>query len=78
MNTNTTSNVGGVPLKKYKLPVTWEMSGMVEVEAASLEDAVKNFDPHEHELPDKDESEYVDSSFRLSDDDVENLKLYQR
>lgn len=31
-------------MKKFKIPVTWEMSGFVEVEAESLEDAVERFD----------------------------------
>lgn len=60
--------------KKYwKIPVTWEMYGWVEAEGDSIEEALENFrrDEDEYGLP---EGEYVDGSFRLSDDDEENLK----
>ena len=62
-------------MKTFKLPVTWEMCGIVEVEAESLEDAIANFDPHTDELPA--EPQYVDGSFQLSDTDPLNVALYQ-
>jgi hypothetical protein len=58
---------------KIKLPVTWEVFGIIEVEANSIEDAIKNFDPDLHHLP----KDYVDSSFQLSDTDPANVSLYQ-
>jgi hypothetical protein len=60
---------------KIKLPVTWQLCGIIEVDADSIEDAIKNFDPMVEELPD--EQHYVDGSFELSDDDPANVALYQ-
>ena len=61
----------------YSIPVTWEVYGRVVVEASSKEEALKKF----HEIEDNDEGgfelpqehHYVDGSFRLSDDDEEEL-----
>lgn len=60
--------------KTFRLPVTWEVCGFVNVEAESLEEAVQDFNENidEYELPD---SEYVDGSFRLTEDNIEVLKL---
>lgn len=62
--------------KMWKIPVTWECYGVVEVEGDTIEDAIKEFHRVEDEtegfsLP---EGEYVDGSFRLSDDDPKELK----
>jgi hypothetical protein len=64
---------------KIKLPVTWEMSGIVEVEAESVEEAMDYFDKNMDyiDLPDEDNSSYVDASFRLTDDEVEFVELFQ-
>ena len=61
----------------YSIPVTWEVYGRVVVEASSKEEALKKF----HEIENNDEGgfelpqeqHYVDGSFRLSDDDEEEL-----
>lgn len=60
----------------YSIPVTWEVYGRVVVEASSKEEALKKFHDIEDngggfELPQ--EHHYVDGSFRLSDDDEEEL-----
>lgn len=60
---------------KFKLPVTWEVFGMVEVEADSLQQAFDDFDPDAHSLPL--ENDYVDGSFRLSVDNAEEAECYQ-
>lgn len=48
---------------KIKLPVVWTVKGIVEVEAESVEDAIKNFDNAVIAIPDK--SEFVDDSIEL-------------
>lgn len=60
--------------KTFRLPVTWEVCGFVNVTAESLEEAVQDFNENvdEYELPD---SEYVDGTFRLTEDNIEILKL---
>ena len=62
--------------KIFRLPVTWEVCGFVNVEAESLEEAVQDFKENvdEYELP-TDDCEYVDGSFRLTEDNIEILKL---
>ncbi len=59
--------------KTFKLPVTWELYGTVEVKAASLEEAIQNFDPVDHEFPSN--PQYVDGSFGLTSEDVEEVKV---
>ena len=52
--------------KKWKIPVTWEMSGFIEVskdKCPTLKEAMKYATSDEVDLPD---GEYVDSSFRLT------------
>ncbi len=58
----------------YKLPVTYEMYGMIEVEASSLQDAVKYFDDN-IDLPY--DPYYVEGSFELSTRDINELEVYQ-
>lgn len=51
-------------MKKWKVPVSWEMCGIAEIKADTLEEAMdiaQNSD--EVEIPD---GEYVDGSFCLS------------
>lgn len=43
-------------MKKFKIPVTWEVYGTIEIEADSLEEAIQKFDDIEingegHDLP---------------------------
>ncbi len=63
---------------KIKLPVTWEMCGIVEVEAEDAVDAVhiaKETDLLDHTpLP---EGTYVDGSFALTSDEVDFVEFYQ-
>lgn len=56
-------------MKEFDLCVTWKMCGTVKVKANSLEEAMEIFYKTSDEimLP---EGEYVDSSFKLSTDDV--------
>jgi len=52
--------------KKWKIPVTWEMSGFIEVsedKCPTLKEAMKYATSDEVNLPN---GEYVDSSFRLT------------
>ena len=50
-------------MKTWKIPVTWEMCGIVEVEANTLEEAMELALDNDVELP---EGDYVDDSFDLS------------
>lgn len=57
-----------------RLAVTWEMCGYVDVEANTLEEAMDKFNEESDyiKLPNGD---YVDGSFRLSTDDVEEMEV---
>lgn len=60
-------------MKEFDLCVTWEMCGIVKVKAHSLEEAMDIFNETSDyiKLPN---GEYVDSSFRLSTDDIEEME----
>nr|DAQ68157.1 MAG TPA: hypothetical protein [Bacteriophage sp.] len=56
-----------------RLAVTWEMAGYVDVEADTLEDTMEKFNKESDyiKLPNGD---YVDGSFRLSTEDVDEME----
>lgn len=54
-------------MKTFSIPVTWEMYGIVEIEAESLEKAVEIFDRQIDDFPLPDDKNYVDASFRRED-----------
>lgn len=60
-------------MKTWKIPVTWEMYGVVEIEAETIEDAmdIAINDPTV-ELPS--DGYYVEDSFALSYDDPEIVR----
>lgn len=63
--------------KKWKVPVSWEMCGIAEIEAETLEDALEQVQYHLDEVPLPDDSAYVDGSFSLSMYEVEEIrKIY--
>lgn len=64
--------------KKFKLPVTWEVYGVVEVEAESLDAAVDYFNKNSDNIPLPEECHYVDASFALSCDEISYLELFQK
>ena len=64
--------------KKFKLPVTWEVYGTVEIDAESLEAAVDYFKANSDDIPLPTESHYVDASFALSCDEISYLELFQK
>lgn len=52
--------------KVFKLPVEWSVFGTIEIEAESLEDALKIFCKTENETGLPKESDYIEDSFQLS------------
>lgn len=62
---------------KIKLPVNWEVSGFVELEADNIEEAIEKFDAECDFIPLPDDGEYVDGSFNLSGREVEYIELFQ-
>ena len=54
-------------MTKFKIPITWEVCGEIEIEAVSLEEAIKavDFDPDEITVPE--EWEIVEGSIIVTD-----------
>lgn len=63
---------------KIKLPVTWEVCGLVEVEANSIEEAIEYFNQNASDIELPENPEYVDGSFVLIDDDPDYIKCFQK
>lgn len=57
-----------------KVAVTWEMCGYVDIEADTMEEAMEKFKKESDyiKLPD---GEYVDGSFRLTSENVEEMEV---
>lgn len=51
--------------KKYMIPVTFEMCGMIAIEADSAEEAIELAQEHIDELPLPSHKEYVDGSYSV-------------
>lgn len=62
-------------MSKQRIAVTWEMSGYIEVEADSVEDAMNKVmeNPDDFSLPTT--GDYVDGSFWVSTEDVDEMKI---
>jgi len=58
-----------------KLAVTWEMCGYVDVEADTLEEAMEKFYDECDYIKLPSDGEYVDGSFQLSTDDVDEMEV---
>lgn len=60
-------------MKRYKIPVSWEMYGTITISAPSLQEAlVKAFSP-EQGLPA--DGDYIDDSFKVDNDDGQMMAL---
>lgn len=62
-------------MKNWKIPVSWEMCGTVEIEADTLEEAMAKA-KHDASIPLPKESFYVDGSFDLSICEEETVRKY--
>jgi hypothetical protein len=47
----------------FKIPVSWEEYGVVEIDAETFEDAIRIFDEQSDDLP-LPEGDYIDGSFK--------------
>ena len=56
-------------MKKWEIPVTWEVCGYVYVDADTLVEAMETARDDEGVIPLPTESDYVDGSWRLSETD---------
>ena len=61
-------------MKTWKIPVTWEVCGFVAIEAKTLEEAIELAKDDEGVIPLPEESDYVDGSWRVTEEDVEIIR----
>lgn len=57
-----------------KVAVTWEMCGYVDIDAETMEEAMKKFNEESDYIALPTDGEYVDGSFQLSSNDVEEME----
>ena len=57
----------------WKIPVTWEVCGMVKIEAETLEEAMAIARDDDGVIP-LPEGDYVDGSWRLTEEDEELVR----
>ena len=62
-------------MEKYRVAVVWQCFGFIEVDANSIEEAMTDVKEHpdNYSLP-KDGGDYIDDSFCLATNDVEEMK----
>lgn len=61
-------------MKSWSIPVTWEVYGRVVIEANTLEEAMEKARDDEGVIPLPDENDYVDGSWRVTEEDVEIVR----
>lgn len=64
-------------MKVWKIPVTWEMYGVVRVEADTLKAAMEIAEDPDGDIPLPEDGNYVDGSWALSSMDPEYVQLFQ-
>ena len=67
-------------MKTFKLPVTYSVSGFINIEAESIEDAIQYFKENTDDiaLPLDVDTEYIDGSFELSSEDKEYVEFLNK
>lgn len=60
-------------MKTWKIPVTWEMWGYVEVEAPTLDNAIEIAWDDNGEIP-LPEGDYINGSWRVEDEDYDFIR----
>ena len=61
-------------MKSWSIPVTWEVYGRIVIEANTLEEAIEKARDDEGVIPLPDENDYVDGSWRVTEEDVEIVR----
>ena len=61
-------------MKLWKIPVTWEVCGVVHLEANTLEEAIEQARDEDGVIPLPTESDYVDGSWRVTEEDTETVR----
>ena len=54
-------------MKKFSIPVTWEVWDKIEIEAETIEEAIKYVKENIDTIPLGTEPEYIDGSYKIDD-----------
>ena len=60
-------------MKKFKIPVTWEVCGTVEIEADNLTEAIQKFDEQIDDISLPLDWDYIDGSFTRESEELASL-----
>ena len=68
-------------MKKFSIPVTWEVWDKIEVEAENIEEAIQYVKDNLDTIPLGSEPEYIDGSYKIEDgnngeSDIEETVCY--
>ena len=61
-------------MKTWEIPVTWELYSRVYITADTLEEAMEIAKDDEGVIPLPTDADYVDGSWRLTEEDVETVR----
>ena len=64
-------------MPNWKVPVTWEVYAMLDIEAETLEEAMEIARDDEGVIPCPIDHDYVDGSWKLTTEDIDEVKMYQ-
>lgn len=64
--------------KFFNVPVTYTMCGIFEVEAETIEEAMRITEEYDGCIGVVKDKEYVDGSWELTSDNIEENKLYNK
>lgn len=65
--------------EEFVLPVSWEVYSKIKVQANSLEEAINYAKEHIDEIDlDEYDNSYVDGSYKINVDSVEEAEIYQK
>lgn len=63
-------------MKEWRIPVSYEMAGVVKVQANTLEEAIKIAADEAEEIPLPDDADYIPGSWLVAHDDVDFLRSF--
>lgn len=63
-------------IKTFLIPVEWTVRSTIRVEANSLQEAVDFAKEHINDIPITSDNEYIEDSYTVVDDDLENAQSY--
>lgn len=64
-------------MQTFKIPVTWSVYGTIEIQADTIEDAIKKFEENKEEIPLPYDSDYIDNSFQMDPSPEELIHVYE-